>query len=274
MRVGSLVRVGSSRSQGVRRTGWWITSATVALVVGACGSGDGRSSAAGESIEGRTFLSTSVIGRDLVPDTQVLITFRDGTLSVQAGCNHLGTAYSLRDGVLVADSDGMSMTEIGCDQLLHQQDEWLAGFFTSSPSVELAGPELTLSSTSDGAAIHLVDREVADPDRPLLGTTWLVDSVISGDAVSSAPDGGRVTLEFFDDSSFRASADGCTSGTGAVEIGEGSLVFAPFAVDGIGCPGPWNETLEVLGAGEATYTIEAARLTIRAGDRGISLAAE
>ena len=53
----------------------------------------------------------------------------------------------------------MTQTEIGCDPPRHDQDEWLSGFLTSSPTVTLSGNELTL--TKDTTTIELVDREVA-----------------------------------------------------------------------------------------------------------------
>ena len=38
------------------------------------------------------------------------------------------------------------------------------------------------------------DREVADPDRPLEGTRWVVDGIVAGDAVLSIPAGVTAAL--------------------------------------------------------------------------------
>ena len=91
---------------------------------------------------------------------------------------------------------GMAMTEMACEPAaLMDQDTWLSAVLTSRPTVALDGDTLTL--TADGAVITFVDREVADPDRPLEGTTWNVEGLVSNDAVSSIPAGGRVpTLRF------------------------------------------------------------------------------
>lgn len=230
---------------------------------GIVGGGDG-------DLEGRTFLSQAVTGRTLVPDTEIRLTFNDGHLGATAGCNSLGAPYSLDGDTLVID-EGMSMTEIGCDPARHDQDTWLADFLTSKPTILLAGSELTLR---DGTtAIELLDRELADPDRELVGTTWLVDSIITGEAVSSVPPEGHVTLEFPDDQSFLATARDCTSAAGPVQIGSDTLTFEDFGVDAIGCSSPWEETLQVLQQGRTTYDIEAGRLTIQAGENGISATA-
>ena len=109
------------------------------------------------------------------------------------------------------------MTEMGCDPALHDQDEWLSQFLGSDPQIALDGDELTL--TSGGVTITLLDREVADPDLPLVGTTWTVTSIISGDAVSTVPDGAEATFEFADDGTVwstpvATAAPAATSSTG------------------------------------------------------------
>jgi heat shock protein HslJ len=224
----------------------------------------------GVSLDGRTFISERVDGHELVKDTAIRLTFKDGQLGAQAGCNSLGAPYSVEGDTLALEGAGMFMTEMGCDEARHEQDEWLSDFLMSDPSFELDGDELTL--TSDEVTIEFLDRETADPDRKLVGTTWRVDTILDGDSASSVP--GVVTLEFTDDRSFTVTAKDCTSANGSVEIGDGTLDFGGFTVDDIGCPSPWQETLNVLRAGETTYTIEASRLTIEADTKGIGAIAK
>lgn len=245
------------------------------LLLGACGPSEvgdvaPRATGAGDTVDGRVFLSRSVTGRELVEGTEIRLTFRDGQLGATAGCNSLGSPYAIRDDTLVVTGEGMSMTEIGCDPDRHDQDTWLAAFLSGEPRIELEGDELTLSRGS--TTIVLVDREVADPDRELIGTTWEVDTVVSGETASSAAPG--VTLTFPDRETFTAGSEGCTSVEGSMRLGEGTITFGDFAVRDIGCPHPWAETLEVIGSGETSYTIEASRLTIEAGDAGIGAVAQ
>jgi heat shock protein HslJ len=232
------------------------------------GPGDGD---APPALDGRTFLSRSVTGHELVAGTRIQLSFNDGNLGATAGCNSLGAPYSLDGDTLVTEGQGMTQTEIGCDPPRHDQDEWLSGFLTSRPTVALSDSALTL--TSQATTIELVDREVADPDRPLVGTTWRVDTIIDGEAASSVPDEGDVTLRFPTDETFEASSEGCTSVTGEMTLGPQTITFGDVTVDDIACPSPWAETLEVIGAGETTYRIEAARLTIEAVDVGIAAVA-
>jgi heat shock protein HslJ len=244
---------------------------TFALV--ACGD-DGGGSEGSRQLRGREFLSESVEGHVLVPGTQIRITFEEDQIGARAGCNLLGARYDVLDGRLVVKGDGISMTEMGCDRPRHDQDEWLAGFLHAAPRVELNGDSLTLTSPS--ATVRLLDRRVADPDRPLLGTEWRVDTMIQGDAASSVPDVDAVTLEFHDDGTLTATASGCTSARLAVDVdaGRNTLRFADFVIDAIGCPPPWEATVAVLRRGEARYSITAARLTITADDIGIAAMAD
>ena len=48
-----------------------------------------------------------------------------------------------------------------------------------------------MTLTKDGVTLTLTDSEVANPDRPLEGTTWAVNGLIANEAVSSMPAGRR-----------------------------------------------------------------------------------
>lgn len=139
----------------------------------------------------------------------------------------------------------------------------------------MQGDELTL--TAGSTVLTLLDREVADPDRSLVGTSWRVDSLISGDAVSSVPAGAEATLTFAEDGTVSVSP-GCNRGSGSYERGEGTVSVGPLAATRMACQGPRGElesaVLEVLGAGELTVRIEAASLTLQAGDVGLGLRAD
>src|SRR5262245_47429249 len=138
---------------------------TAALAIAGCGLLGGSSA----SVSGRTFLSTGVTvdgaPMALVNGTQVRLTFaKDGNLSAQVGCNTMGGAYRL-DGAILRFQDG-AITAMGCDPDRHAQDDWLFGFLGSGPSVALAANQLVL--TAGDTVVTLVDRELAEPDLPLV----------------------------------------------------------------------------------------------------------
>ncbi len=236
------------------------------MAIGGCGREDAPPDAQPDPLDGRVFLSQAVDGHDLAPGTTIRLTFDGGRLGATAGCNSLGAPYRLTDGRL-AVRGGMSTTEIGCDPARHQQDLWLAEFLQAAPKVAVDAATLTL--TTDGVTLHLLDRTVADPDRALVGTTWQVDTVVNGDTASSVPGENRAILEFGADGALVATSPGCTSARLTVNVDEQSLRFGDVTIDSVGCPPPWEAIVAVLRAGEASYAITGARLSITATDVGI-----
>jgi heat shock protein HslJ len=233
--------------------------AAAALVLGACGS----DSSSGDSpdLDGREFLSTSVEGHDLVPGTDIRIAFTDGSLSANAGCNTMGGDYSLDGNML--EVGPMFSTEMGCEPPLMDQDTWLADFLTSGPAVSLDGDELMLGG-NDGTTINMLDRESADPDRPIEGTVWVVDGIVANEAVSTVPGGTTASITITDGTA--AVETGCNAGSTSVEITDTTLTFSPMAVTMMACPPDETELQDAVLAvldGEVTYEIEADRLSIR-----------
>ena len=232
----------------------------LSIVLAACGAGGPGAPA--PTLDGRTFLSTRVDGHALVAGTRIRLTFRDGTdLGASAGCNSIGGTYAIVGGVLQVQAGGM--TEMGCDPERHAQDDWLVAFLSSNPSVTLAGNDLTL--TKDGTTIRLLDREIAEPDLALVGPVWTLDSIIQGDAVWSVPGGVVATLTFKPDGTVDVNA-GCNRGGGPATVQGNQLAFGAIATTKMACQPPAgtveSAVLGVLGQGQVTFAIDAARLTL------------
>jgi heat shock protein HslJ len=181
----------------------------------------------------------------------------------------MGGPYAIDGERLVVGP--LAMTEMACQPALMEQDAWLAALLDGAV-VSLAGDTLTLAK--DGTRLALLDREVAEPDRPLIGTRWVVDGLVSADAVSSVPLGVTAALTFAED---RVDVEsGCNRGGGAVTIAGPTLAFGPIALTKMACEdGAMDVERAVLAAlaGEARYLIEASTLTIDAGGSGLSLRA-
>jgi heat shock protein HslJ len=224
-------------------------------------------------LDGRTFVSTAVEGYQLVDGTQVQLTFDGANIGATAGCNQLSSGWTLEGTVLVVPA--MAMTQMACTPAtLMDQDTWLSALLTSRPSVALDGDTLTL--TSDGTVVTLQDREVTDPDVPLEGTTWNVEGLISGDAVSTVPAGGRVPSLVLEDGTVTVDT-GCNRGSGSYELGDGQITFGPLATTRAACTDPAAAEAERIVlttlTGTATYDIEADVLTLQTGSEGLMLRA-
>jgi heat shock protein HslJ len=242
----------------------------VALVAACSGS------AVAPTLDGREYLSTTIteggVERQLLPGTRISLRFGEGRIGASVGCNQFGATYRL-DGVRLV-TDGGAITEMGCDQPRHAQDDWLFGFLGAGPSVAVTGPQLVLSDGS--TVIALLDREVALPDLALAGPAWRVESIVRGEAVSSVPEQVVATLRF-DPAGRVVIETGCNSGGADVAVGPAVLRFTGVTITEASCEAPFGELehpmLQVLGANEVSYRIDADVLHLEAGDAGLQLRA-
>lgn len=259
-----------------RLLGTTIFAVVGVLALAACGGGDGVS--LDGDLRDREFWSTSVIEsgleRHVVDGTRIALRFDEGRVSASAGCNSMGGEYEIgNDGTLLVSQ--LAMTEIGCDVARHDQDQFVATLLTSSPTLSLNQDVLVL--TSGDITVELIDRRVADPDRSIIGTEWMVTGFISGDVATSMALSERGNVVFSDESTMHG-FDGCSDFTASVEVsdgsiggpvvGDGEIQFGPVdggpgPGDGCGDAEPYVATFNALFAtGGASYTIDGPNLTL------------
>lgn len=216
----------------------------------------------------REFLLDEVTGYDPVADTTIRLGFSAEEIRFSAGCNsHMGS-YSVENGVLVAGAFGA--TTMGCTQALMTQDAWLADFLSSDPALALEGDTLTL--TGESATLVLLDSEVANPDRPLTGQTWTIDSIITGEVVMSVAQPLTPTVTFGTDGSLTIET-GCNVGEGSYEVTETELTFGDITYDEGTCAdaetAAFASQIQQVFVGSATYSIDEARLVIEGPELGV-----
>lgn len=246
------------------------TAGLALLLLMAIGAGC-SATAAPPQLTDRAFLSVAVTDRGaaraLVAGTRIRLDFRATDLGASAGCNSIGGTWSVQGGKLVFEGGGM--TEMGCDPERHAQDDWLADFLSSGPAIQLVGDELVL--TSGATVLRLADRRVVDPDRALVGPTWVVVSLIGpggdGGAVSSLPEGVVASLRFHDGGVVDV-ASGCNQGSGRWALDGTGLRFSDLVTTEMACVGDRGAVeaavFTVLGAGFVEADIEADQLTLQA----------
>ena len=256
---------------------------TLVLIASACGNDDGDPVGDPEdpaSPLGRTFISESVTDEGqawtLASDAPIRLTFsaEGDELRASAGCNSLFAGLTSLEGGVLSISD-MGGTEMGCPPELHEQDQWLADLLTDDPEWNLDGDRLTI--TRGATIVSLLDRRVADPDQPLEGTRWEVDSIYEGSgpdgAVSSFPSTDAYLL--FEDGSVTGFT-GCNDLAGRYERDGSTLVFEAFVQTDLACDEPamsGEEAVGVLSGSRVEVTIEASRLTLMGPDGGLGLRA-
>lgn len=247
--------------------------AALVIAIGTALAAAGCGAATGE-LANRTFVSVAVTDgggpKVLAPGTQIRLDFEPRTLSANAGCNTFGGDYRVDAGRLQLESGGM--TAMGCPPDLQAQDQWLIALLGSKPAVRLVGNDLTLEGGS--ISIHLLDREVANPDLDLVGPTWTVESILDGDAVSSVPAGATASLTFKADGTVDLNA-GCNRGSGTWRLDGGGITITGVALTKMACLGGAGEleaaVMRVLSGARLATDIDANVLTLTSGQGGLQL---
>ena len=167
-----------------------------------------------------------------VEGTTLTLSFHEGgRVGASSGCNSLDGQYAIEEGLLVITNAGR--TEIGCDLELDKQENWYFDFLQSSPALTLDENDLTL--TGDTTVIEYLDKEIATPDRDLVGPVWTVDTVIDGDAAGSADWSEQATFVFSEDGDVEVTT-GCNAGSGGYTLEGDSITFDEVGVTEGGLP--------------------------------------
>jgi heat shock protein HslJ len=187
----------------------------------------------------------------------------DGTVGGTAFCNSYGgDATFAPDGTLAIA--GLSMTEMACEPShLMELEQIFAAHLVSATAWSVDGDTLTVTGPD---ADWVFAREAPVEPAALVGTEWVLDTLIEGDAASNAPGMESATLVFGDDGSLSGST-GCRTFTGRWSQQGATIVVPELALDGT-CPAD-EEALDsaVVGVLERmTVEIDGPRLTLTAED--------
>lgn len=251
----------------------------IALAVAGCGSDDdasGTTAAAGAAVtaadlDGRSFVSTAVGGRELVAGTEVTIRFEEGTLGVSAGCNSLGGTYAVEDGTL-RWSAAPAMTMIGCEPPLQRQDDWLLAFLSDGATIE-APTARTLALEHDGVTIELAEGASAAQPPPIAGTTWTLTTIADRNGTAaSLPAGVEPPTLRIVGGQAQVFA-GCNRGSADVQVrDDGFAVFGPLKLTRKACERAAmavERTVTSILSGRAALGFSGADLTIAKKGRSL-----
>jgi heat shock protein HslJ len=188
----------------------------------------------------------------------------DGTQVGGIACNHYGGTIKVQ-GTSVAIS-ALSMTEMACQENLMASE---AAYLAALPLVSTAtrsGNSLVLT----GPDVELRYARVSPrANAELTGTTWVLESLIRGETVSSTM--GEATLELSGDGRISAST-GCREVSGSYTIADGTVKVTLDPYDTVGCAAPLDgqdsHILDVLANGFGV-SVDGDRLTLTAGDTGL-----
>ncbi len=219
---------------------------------------------------GHTYVSTEVDGDTIPGGGPMTLTFADGRISANSGCNTSSGTVDLSDHIL--RTSPLAGTLMACAGGRERADTWQNSFLESAPRWRVDGDRLTL--TGETVTVHLTDKKVVDPDRPLLGTTWIVTTMLTpeGQVRSTVLDEVSPNLTIGEGGTVAGMA-GCNRITGTAGVGPGDAVNFAVATTRMMCaPEVMEVEQNVLRAldGRTTASIDADQLTLR-NDNGYGL---
>ncbi|AZI58567.1 META domain-containing protein [Nakamurella antarctica] len=229
--------------------------AATTVIVSACASKAsspvGAAPEAGSDPAGYEFVSTAVLGHDMVPGSSIAVSFDSGRIAISAGCNTTSGSVNLVDGKISAPQ--MTQTLIGCEPALLEQDTWLAAFFASTPTWALVGDTLTLTS---GRSVITMARTAAQPEASsaitapeapsptLTSTRWRLTTILSAGVPTGVPAGVDPTITI---NGGRIAFDAqCNSVGGDVEATEASMTISAVIGTMMFCEGVRGEMEKIL----------------------------
>lgn len=242
--------------------------AILGLVISACLGTDFE-----DSIDGPWQLTSgSIDGQEIaiIEDHPISIVFDRDQVSGTASCNGYGGTFGL-DGASISFGN-LAMTEMAClPEETMVAEQLYASALTVVDTVELDG-DLALK----GPNVELIFTALEPvPQAELTNTVWVLEGLISGDAVSPAT--ARSTVEFFTDGSVLGDT-GCRPFAGQYVVTGAEVLLTEMAADGpeceVGLADQDNQVISVLGDG-FRVEIEDDHLTAwSAGGEGLSYLAE
>ncbi|WP_430333401.1 META domain-containing protein [Rhodococcus sp. ACT016] len=210
-----------------------------------------------DAMWGRTFLSTSVTGSTIPGGGPLEVAFPERDhIAMSAGCNRGVSSVDLAGGTV--KTGPIATTMMACPGDSAGADKWMTSLFEAQPAWTLAEDILTLSSAD--VTVTLADKKTAEPDRPVIGTTWVVESLMTPDAVvtSTALEATAPSLTIGQDGQATGST-GCNRFSGPVRVGDSTITFGKLATTRVACPDDVADVeravLHVLD-GEVTYTVD------------------
>lgn len=221
------------------------------------------------ALDGTSYTSTSVEGRELAPGSAIEMSFEDGSMSVWAGCNTLFGPYEV-SGTTLSWTTDPAASMMMCEPVLAEQDQWLTGLLTAG--VTATGDSAALTLEGDGVTIELASAP-ADDLEGLLGRTWTGLGTVSEGAVSRLPvDTRRPRLDVGPDGLARVFT-GCRSGRTTVRIDGETIDFANTTVQRGRCTGAAGRTdravLALLDGPSDNAELHESLLVVTRGGRGL-----
>lgn len=161
---------------------------------------------------------------EILENHPITLSIEGSEISGSAACNSYGARIErpITGGVTIGE---VGMTAMGCDAAVMASEAAYVDALSRVEEILPDGERLVLRG--DDVTLEFV-RLPPVPTAELVGTTWLIETVVVGD-VAAAPVGDRATLLLTDDGGIQGST-GCRSFTGAWVEADGQIQATRLAM--------------------------------------------
>lgn len=225
-----------------------------------------------DSVEGAWQLTGGTHAGEPIPIVDshpITLNLESGQINGTAACNGYGGKFEL-SGSSFSIVEGLAVTEMACqpEEVMRSERAFLDAI-AAVDKVELTNEGLVLT----GPETELRFEALAPvPTTDLVGTVWVLDGLVDGDAVTSPMAGAsEATLELFEDGTFEGST-GCRTISGQYQVSGAEVQFTNWGADGQ-CPASLaDQDSRVISGLEGGFRVEIEgdqMTTWVAGDQGL-----
>ena len=202
---------------------------------------------------------------DAVPGADAGITFQDGSVSGNAGCNSFSGSYTVEGNQISVGP--MAMTMMACEDALMAQEQAVTAALSGAATYAMDGETLQLMDADGNVLATFTPAQHAT----LVGPTWVATGYNNGrGGFTSLVIGTEITAVFAEDGTLSGSA-GCNNYTAGYTVDGDAIQIGPAASTRKMCAEPegvMEQEQEYLAALEtaATYRIDGDTLEMRTAD--------
>jgi heat shock protein HslJ len=239
--------------------------ALLAIAVAACGGASGSGSpapsrSAAPSVPdafdpaGPWLLTEGVADGQPVPivdGTRITLEVDGTSVSGESACNQYFGQIVVQGGVVRID--GLGGTEMGCDEPVMASETAYLAALARVTAMQQDGDAMVL--LGDGVELRF-DRLQPPPTAELVGTTWILESLVMGDAVASTI--GEPAMLVLRDDGTLAGFTGCRTFEGRYAERGDTIELTDFALEGECAGGPADQDAHIVEVLEGGFGVSVA----------------
>jgi len=201
----------------------------------------------------------------LIEDARITFIVEGSNVGGRSACNQYFGELTVVDGVVRID--GLGGTDMGClGEVMDLEQAYLKAL-GSVTAARMDGENLVLVGPDTELRFERLE---PPPTAALVGTRWVLDALVQGDAVASTI-GDPAILALAADGTL-AGSTGCRTFTGRYVVSGDEIDFVEFALDGECAGGPADQDAHVVEVLEGGFraSVDGQQLTL-SDDGGLGL---